>query len=147
MKTRNAEIEDAAAIAALATQLGYPSTTEQVAPRLAALTSDDRQAIFVAESTHGEVGGWTQVRVVDSVYLDRVAELSGLIVDEQHRGQGVGGALLQAAEGWAGARGCSLLRVRSNVIRTRAHHFYTERGYKSVKAQKVFEKPLKPTRK
>jgi catechol 2,3-dioxygenase-like lactoylglutathione lyase family enzyme len=39
--------------------------------------------------------------------------------------------------------GCEMMRVRSNVIRERAHRFYTERlGYEVVKQQMVFGKTL-----
>lgn len=70
------------------------------------------------------------------------AELAGLVVDESVRGSGVGAALLAAAEDWARAQGFASMRVRSNVIRERAHRFYEREGYARIKAQAVFRKPL-----
>ena len=39
-------------------------------------------------------------------------------------------------------RGLARLRVRSNVIRERAHRFYERVGFEKIKAQAVFEKSL-----
>ena len=43
---------------------------------------------------------------------------------------------------WARAQGFASMRVRSNVIRERAHRFYEREGYARIKAQAVFRKPL-----
>ncbi len=44
----------------------------------------------------------------------------GLVVDEAIRGAGIGAQLLAAAEVWARERGCTEMRVHSNVVRNRA---------------------------
>lgn len=98
MRIRTAVPEDADAIAVLAGQLGYPTGTEEVRSRMTGLADDDDHTVFVCESASRTVCGWTHVHVVTSLYMDKVAELSGLVVDEQQRGKGIGQMLLLAAE-------------------------------------------------
>ena len=38
------------------------------------------------------------------------------------------------------------VRVRSNVVRDRAHAFYEREGYRKVKVQQVFEKRVRDSR-
>ena len=58
------------------------------------------------------------------------------------RGVGVGAQLLHAAEQWAAKNGFGRMRVRSNVVRERAHRFYLREGYRERKRQVVFDKDL-----
>jgi hypothetical protein len=48
--------------------------------------------------------------------------------------------LLAAAEAWAREQGFASMRVRSNVLRERAHRFYLREGYLEKKRQAVFLK-------
>jgi GNAT superfamily N-acetyltransferase len=129
-------------MAALCEQLGYPSTPEQVQRRLDQIQQDEDQAVFVAEGVGGQVVGWVQVFGRKLLVVDLHAELGGLVVDEGHRGRGVGGLLMEQAEDWARARGCEALYVRSNVIREGAHRFYEGIGYELIKTSRVFLKEL-----
>ena len=134
---------DATALADHATQLGYPSTADDIGRRLAQLEGDALRRVFVAEAG-GDVVGWVDVFVRRMLLIDSMAEVNGLVVADGFRGQGIGERLIQAAEEWALSVGCMGMRVRSNVIRERAHRFYTERqGYEVVKQQMVFGKTLK----
>ena len=69
-------------------------------------------------------------------------ELADLVVHENARGARVGEALVAEAERWAAGRGCVVMRVRSNVVRERAHRFYERLGYAVFKTQRVFGKDL-----
>jgi GNAT superfamily N-acetyltransferase len=73
---------------------------------------------------------------------DLYAEVGGLVVDENHRGRGIGRILMQHAEQWARGRGCETVCVRSNVVRERAHVFYQGIGYDNIKTQRMFLKVL-----
>jgi GNAT superfamily N-acetyltransferase len=88
------------------------------------------------------VVGWTHV--VPRLHLEEVpfCELAGLVVADGARGAGIGRSLLQAAERWAREHGHTRFRVRSNVVRERAHGFYRREGYAERKRQVVFEKDL-----
>jgi GNAT superfamily N-acetyltransferase len=133
---------DAAALADLATQLGYPSTAKDITRRLGLLDGDTLRRVFVAE-VGGAVVGWVDVFARRMLLADGMAEVNGLVVGDDQRGRGIGVQLMEAAETWATSMGCEMMRVRSNVIRERAHRFYTERlGYEVVKQQMVFGKTL-----
>jgi GNAT superfamily N-acetyltransferase len=141
VKIREAQSQDFARIAELAGQLGYPSSPEEIAERLDGMKRSNEHAVFVAQ-LGSEVAGWLGVYVCRMVEADARAEISGLIVDEKFRSQGIGPLLLARAERWAREKGCRAIGLRSNVIRDRAHTFYERHGYKHTKTQKSFRKDL-----
>ena len=133
---------DAPQIARLSGQLGYPTTPEEAAQRLAQLEGDARHAVYVAESAPGRVVGWVHVEECHLIEADTRAEINGLVIEEGHRSRGTGRILMEHAEQWARARGCRAVVLRSNVIRARAHAFYEKLGYQTLKTQKYFRKNL-----
>lgn len=94
-------------------------------------------AVFVAE-VEEEVVGWLHVQGRELLESDRFAEITGLVVDQLHRGKGLGKSLLRAAEAWAREHGFKTMRVRSNVIRVDTHRFYEGAGYRVIETQKAF---------
>jgi GNAT superfamily N-acetyltransferase len=143
MKIRCAEPRDAARLAELAGQLGYPATAEEIARRIEETQHSSESCVFVAELAAGEIAGWIGVFVFRSIVDEPRVELSGLVVDENVRSRGIGEKLLDRAEEWAREKGCGEVGLRCNVIRERAHAFYERHGYKSAKTQKSFRKKLK----
>jgi GNAT superfamily N-acetyltransferase len=143
MTTRPARKEDAPAIAALVTQLGYDAVPGEVAERLARLLMKSDHRFVVAEAD-GRLLGWVHVELSESVDSDTFALIAGLVVDRSHRRQGVGAALMAEAEAWARQHGCAMMRLRSSSTRTPAHRFYEGLGYANVKTQYSFVKPLDP---
>ena len=139
---RAARTYDAQAIAELGAQLGYPSTRQQIASRLAGVEAEPSSRVLVAENGNGRVIGWLHVAARTQLTEDCCAEILGLVVDESARGGGIGLALVNAAESWARARGCVHIRVRSRSERERAHRFYERAGYARNKVQLVLRKPL-----
>jgi GNAT superfamily N-acetyltransferase len=142
IKIRRAKSSDAAAIAELSGQLGYPAKPAQIAQRLRKIQPQPQHAVLVAESPERKVIGWLHVSVAPLLEAPLRAELNGLVVDDRDRSRGTGALLLRAAEQWARRRGCKNMSVRSNVIRERAHQFYSRHGYEHYKTQKAFRKPL-----
>lgn len=142
VRIRRAKKSDAAALAELSGQLGYPVTAAQVLERLRKLSPASQHAVFVAESPEGQVVGWVHVSVQHLIECDVRAEINGLVVAEGHRSSGAGARLLADAEEWARSRRCHGMSVRSNVIRERAHDFYLRNGYEHYKTQKAFRKIL-----
>lgn len=130
---------DAPLVADLTTQLGYPSTANETAMRLAAL--DDRSAALVADDD-GRPVAWVHVALVTSLISGVKADIGGLVVDEAVRSSGIGAELLAAAEDWAREHGATTMVVRSRVARERAHRFYEREGYDLIKTSHVFEKRL-----
>jgi len=139
---RPAQPCDCEAMADLAGQLGYECTGEEIRKRLSDMQDANHYAIFVAELVEGQVGGWIGAFLFRSVETAACAEINGLVVDQRIRCRGIGKTLLDAAEEWARSIGCNVILVRSNVMRDRAHQFYTNNGYAHVKKQKEFRKKL-----
>jgi len=142
VKIRRARRSDAARIAELSGQLGYPATASQIAQRLRGLRPVAQHAVFVADLPGSGVTGWVHVSVAHLVDSETRAEVNGLVVAEGQRSLGAGAELLEAAEEWSRKRGCRSMSVRSNVIRERAHKFYERQGYEHYKSQKAFRKSL-----
>jgi N-acetylglutamate synthase-like GNAT family acetyltransferase len=125
VEIRDARRDDAEAIARLLGQLGYPAAASAVARRVEQLR-DDR--LVVAESD-GAVVGLAQLHVAPSLEHDRpAANLAALVVDEAHRGHGVGRALVESMENEARARGCGVLYLTTAERRVDAHGFYEQIG-------------------
>jgi GNAT superfamily N-acetyltransferase len=142
LKIRQAKGADAAQIALLTGQLGYPATTAQIRERLRGIQPASLHAAFVADSEKDGVIGWVHVSKQPLLEVEMRAEVNGLVVAEGQRSLGAGAQLLAAAEEWARQHGCKSMSVRSNVIRERAHKFYERNGYEHFKTQKSFRKPL-----
>jgi GNAT superfamily N-acetyltransferase len=141
MVLRAASPDDAAAVADLATQLGYPTQPEQAAARLRDLAGRPDHAVLVA-AEGGAVIGWIHVCGERRVETDPFAEIAGLVVDAARRSRGAGAALVEAAADWARAEGYATLRVRSNTVRTRTHAFYERAGFTRAKTQVVLARDL-----
>lgn len=141
MKVRLAVPEDAEQIAQLSGQLGYPASTGETLQRLAEISGYAEHAVYVSDED-GTLPGWIHVAVAPSLLACKRAEIVGLVVHEQHRGRGVGRALMEQAEQWAKEMDCISVRLRSNVQRDGAHAFYEKSGYRFTKLQKAFSKEL-----
>ncbi len=133
---------DAAALARLAGELGYPADETQTDRRLEHVLSDKDQQIFVAEESGGAVVGWVHVHLGRWLVVNPRGEVMGLIVSSALRGRGVGRRLMQAAEAWTKEQGGTLLTLRSNIVRKEAHVFYECLGYKVTKTSLNFSKTL-----
>ncbi len=124
---RDAQAADAAAIADLLGQLGYPAEPGAVAARLERLVIvGDR--VFVAQVDDAVVG-LAQLHVSPTIEHERpAAKLGALIVHEAHRAQGIGRALVEAVEAEARARGSGVFFLTTAERRDEAHAFYERFG-------------------
>ena len=138
---RRAQIGDAAEMARLAEQLGYPMTVAEMKERLSALLPSERHCIAVV--ANGErLLGRVHVEHRSSIEAGDRAEIMGLVVDSSARRRGVGRDLVEYAETWARSRGLAALTVRSNAARELSHPFYAALGYSRDKTQHVYSKAL-----
>jgi len=129
VKVRTARVADAAAIAVLMTQLGYPCAEGDVAARLGYWVADPASRVLVA-AQDGLVVGCLSVHAVP--YLERTgrwARIESLVVDAAVRGSGAGRALVRTAEDVARQWGCLAMEVTSARTRQGAHAFYERMGY------------------
>jgi GNAT superfamily N-acetyltransferase len=137
---RRALLGDAAALAELSGELGYPAEPDEIERRLAALPPDDD--VWVA-TIDGVVVGWIHCSLRRTLVVEPHIEILGNVVGERWQGRGVGRALMAAAERSASDRGVSVVRLRSGSHRDDAHAFYRAVGYTEVKQQRVFVRDLK----
>jgi len=133
---------DAARVADLATQLGYPAEAAQIERRFAFLAARPVDTVLVATDDADVPIGWIHVARVASLEADDLALIGGLVIDDGQRSSGIGSALVGAAEDWARSQGARTMLVRSRSTRPRAHRFYQRIGFVQVKLSHVFEKPL-----
>ena len=139
---RPVRLEDAAGIAELSGQLGYPASASEMSGRLSQALGDPDYVIRVAEGADGSLLGWIGAEYRFLLELGEEVEIVGLVVRQAARRLGVGKALLAAAEDWARSRGLDSIRVRSNATRLESHPFYERMGYARVKTQHCYRKPL-----
>jgi GNAT superfamily N-acetyltransferase len=138
---RGARTEDAAEVARLAGELGYPATAADMAARLAAILPVPRHRVTVAEEG-GRLLGWIAAERRLTLESGERVEIVGLVVDAAARGSGIGRVLVEDAERWARGQGFDAIGVRSNVAREGSHPFYERLGYRRRKTQHAYVKPL-----
>lgn len=142
---RPAQLDDADEIARLATELGYPTATQELVDRLASLLANPRHHVAVATGGAGHLLGWVHAEHRTSLLSGDRAELLGLVVDASARRAGLGRSLVWVAEEWAAGRGLRTMAVRSNTARAASHPFYEAMGYSQSKSQHVYTKALPAT--
>ena len=138
---RPARADDAAAIAELATELGYPTGEVEMRSRIERLLPSDAYFLAVAEEASGLIG-WVAAERRLLLESGERAELVGLIVTARARRSGAGKALVAAVERWAVRQGLRSISVRSNVSRLESHPFYERLGYSRTKTQHAYTKRL-----
>lgn len=128
VRIRPAVPDDCAALARLIDQLDYQASEAEIAERLGLIEADGRQ-VLVAE-LEGRVVGCLSTSMMRVLHRPKpVGRISMMVVDEALRGQGVGKALVRAAERVLHDAGCGLVEVTSHLRRTEAHGFYESLGY------------------
>lgn len=139
MEIREARWEDRRSLVALAAQLGYGVTGEGVA---SVLVAGSGSCVLVA------VDG---VDVVGFVALDvrrpfqlgpPCAVVDAIVVDGDHRSDGIGGSLVEAACQWAVARDADRIELNSALHRDQVRRFYERHGFEVVSYH--FRRDLRP---
>jgi ribosomal protein S18 acetylase RimI-like enzyme len=126
---RTAQRRDAADVAALLGELGYPATEAQAAERIERLVPDASTLLIVAE-VDGEIAGFGALHLQNLIERDDVGtHVAALVVAERFRRRGVGEALMNALEDEARAHGSRYLALNTAHRRADAHAFYEALGY------------------
>ena len=129
---RGATLFDAEAIAALVTQLGYPTAATDMHGRLEHLLPHPDRTMVVAETAQGIVG-MAAAQVGPALEFNGIyGRIDGLVVDARWRGRGLGRLLMVHVEEWCKARGAHSLTLTSGHHRPDAHKFYTSIGYNAT---------------
>jgi GNAT superfamily N-acetyltransferase len=136
---RDARPSDAAGIAQLLTELGYPVSPQRLGRRLQVLAGERATRVFVAEAGDELCG----VAAIHALHLlerdDPTCRLTALVVAPEARGRGVGRALFARAEREARGRGCVLLEVTTAEHRAGAHEFYARMGFEERPRRYILE--------
>lgn len=140
---REAQREDASAIAAILRTLGWVermknetfTTTEQhVAHMLELAVHDDCNTVLVAEHPNGTVVGYLAVHWFPNLMRGLDGYVSELFVHPDATGQGAGSRLLDAAHTCAARRGCSRLLLMNRRIRESYQRgFYAKHGWEELR--------------
>lgn len=132
---RPAGVDDVAALQRLFVELGYPPKGRDLVTRLQE-TVPGRE-VLVAQ-VQGTVVGVLVWQLQSPLHVDeRWGRVSALVVSDTVRSQGVGAALLAAAEQQARAAGCVQLELSSGERRVDAHRFYEREGYEERRKRLV----------
>ncbi|MQA08724.1 MAG: GNAT family N-acetyltransferase [Pseudonocardiaceae bacterium] len=127
---RRARQDDAADVAALLVELGYPDNEVDAVEQRLAMWAREPAGIVLVAQLNGRVVGTVAVTAIP--YLEREGRwgrIVALVVSAECRGQGVGRQLVEAAEAAAGDLGCVTMEVTSARGRTESHPFYRSLGY------------------
>jgi GNAT superfamily N-acetyltransferase len=101
IKIRASGEGDIEALAGLMTELGYPTSAGEMSRRLEEISADPSYDTLIAEQD-GRVLGVAGLHVEH--YYEKnepCARILAFVVGSEHRGRGVGRALISAAEDWA----------------------------------------------
>lgn len=129
---RPADMSDAPPIATLLSELGYPAGTDDVAVRLGYWLEDAQSRLLVAE-VNGHISGVAAMHAIPLLeHTGRRARLVALVVRDALRAQGVGRALVKAAEQAARDLSCRDMEITSARDRAVAQRFYARLGYNDV---------------
>ena len=127
---RRAKAEDAAAIAVCLSALGYGTSATLVADKLSVLRDSSADTVLVAEHPSAAIVGVVSVHVLPLFHAPgNLARLTALAVPLNHQRQGVGRALVAAAEAFAWQHDCRRVEITSGDHRENAHVFYRALGY------------------
>lgn len=124
----------------LINQLGYKIDADKLHQNLI----DYDSAAFVLEED-GKLLGCLAYHILPQFHSEeKHMRIVSLIVDQKHRGRGLGKKLLREAERIASEMGCSVIELTSAAHRipSGAHAFYAGQGYISDGKKVYFRKEL-----
>ena len=129
LTVRDARLNDAAKLAALACELGYKTTGVEMATRLETVLKDARYKTFVAEIGEKLCGMIGTVSHSSYLHNDLSGRIIALIVSNKMRRRGVGRELVAAVEKDFRRRKITRVTLTTRFEREEAHRFYEKLGY------------------
>jgi aminoglycoside 6'-N-acetyltransferase I len=101
---------------------------------------------LVAVDANGDPIGFVELsirNIVDSCVTDRVGYLEGWYVSPEIRRQGVGRALVAAAEQWAAGQGCTEFGSDSRLDNPISHAAHRALGFEETGQVRTYRKDLR----
>lgn len=131
MNIRELTAADIPQLLPLLDELGYPVDIATLSKRFTSF-SDQGEKALVAERD-GKIIGLLTLHITPVLHrAGSVGRVTSLVVEKAAHGQGVGRALMDAAEQRLWGAGCVLIEVTSNKKRKEAHAFYEKLGYEQT---------------
>ncbi len=143
MTVRPLEPQDLPAYLPLRTAL-WPDSADQFELEVAEILEAEHLAAFVAEQD-GKLVGFAEVSLrgyAEGCDTSPVGYLEGWYVAPAYRQTGIGRRLVQAAEDWARAKGCTEMASDSELSNTSSHQAHARLGYQEVERIVCFRKAL-----
>ncbi|APX63394.1 GNAT family N-acetyltransferase [Acinetobacter schindleri] len=123
--------QDLHAIHALTTQLGYPTTVENIQQRWQHIHQDANYLTLVVEHEQQVIGYADLIQEYIWEFDGGYLRIQAFVVNQAHRGQGVGKRFIAAIEELAKQRVLKLIQVNSGNREEclTAHAFYQNLGF------------------
>ena len=134
---REMTLNDAKAVNILSSQLGYTLSIEQTLQNINAVLESNDHTAFVAEYEN-KIVGWIGASQAIMIEVMPHCEINGLVINQDHRGMGIGKLLIDKVKQWARKKNNTKIGLHCNVKRTEAHLFYEHLGFAEIKQQKNF---------
>ena len=118
---------------------------EQQAREMEEILGSDTEIAFVAERPGGGLCGFVEVSIrpwAIGCEPRPVGYIEGWYVDEDVRREGVGRALVEAAEAWARSRGCRQMASDAELWNDVSHQAHGRLGYREVARLVLYKKEL-----
>lgn len=149
---REAQLQDAAAIAEIGQTLGWfelvnrmsvEEAENHVQQQLADCLEDDSHTVLVAQRTNGEVVGYLSAHWYANLLRGGDGYISELFIHPGATGKGVGGQLLQTIETYARQRNCTRLLLMNRRDRESYRRgFYRKHGWQELHEGAYFIRAL-----
>lgn len=110
------------------------------------LSDADRYAVLVCEDPDGTFKGFAELSLrewAEGCRSSPVAYLEGWFVAAEARGQGIGRTLLEAAEDWARARGCTEIGSDTDLGNEASEAAHLKLGFEIAARLIAFRKDLR----
>ena len=150
-RVRLAALSDVAQLTPLRCALWPESSASHHAAELTAVLNGSSQRVYplmilVAEENDGTLAGFLEANLRSAADgCDEklpVGYVEGWFVVESRRGQGVGAALLHAAEDWARAQGCAEMASDTDISNTLSERVHQACGFTISARSILFRKRL-----
>ncbi|MGQ8872956.1 GNAT family N-acetyltransferase [Paenibacillus sp. TSA_86.1] len=128
---RECELRDAEAVTGLMREVSYPTTTNVMKERIEGLESNPNACMLVAEVDEQIIGVIGLQCVQSHAYPEPAAQITSLIVGQEHRGSGIGRRLMARAEAWGKKQGGKQLFVTgaNREVTSTTYSFYEHIGF------------------
>ena len=118
-----------------------PVAIETFENSIASILNSDDNMMLIAKSD-GEIVGYAQTTICYYLGFEPFMEVVQILVAERKRSSGIGALIMRHVEAEAKAKNVNIIKLHSQVQRSKAHVFYENLGYSYFKISKFYEKKL-----